>query len=81
VQGDLSHTRPSWAVNSLREGDLIVGKNQGSVIGTLVERQTRLIRLLLAALRALDHVTSMRTVRRFLAPRDLVRLQPGLRWL
>lgn len=28
------------------EGDLIAGKNQGSVIGTLVERQTRLVRLL-----------------------------------
>lgn len=28
------------------EGDLIVGRAQGSVIGTLVERQTRTIRLL-----------------------------------
>jgi IS30 family transposase len=29
-----------------REGDIIVGNNQGSMIGTLVERQIRLIRLL-----------------------------------
>lgn len=46
TKGDLSHTRPSWAIDSLTEGDLIIGKNQASQIGTLVERQTRLIRLI-----------------------------------
>jgi IS30 family transposase len=29
-----------------RAGDLIIGKDQGSAIGTLVERQTRMTRLL-----------------------------------
>ena len=33
------------------EGDLIVGKGQGSAIGTLVERQTRMVRLLHLPLR------------------------------
>jgi IS30 family transposase len=46
TQGDLSHTRPSWARPSLTEGDLIIGKDQGSAIGTRVERQTRMVRLL-----------------------------------
>lgn len=36
------------------EGDLIVGKNQGSAIGTLVERQTRVVRLLHLPLRDSD---------------------------
>ena len=45
-QGDLSHTRLSRAVLSLTEGDLIIGRDQGSAIGTLVERSTRLVRLL-----------------------------------
>ena len=45
AQGDLSHTRPSWATDSLTEGDLIVGANNQSAIVTLVERATRYVML------------------------------------
>jgi IS30 family transposase len=43
-QGDLSHTRPSWAVHSLTEGDLLYGHGPG-VVATLVERHSRFVLL------------------------------------
>jgi transposase, IS30 family len=46
TQGDLSHTRPSRAVHSLTEGDLIIGRKNLSAIGTLVERSTNYTMLL-----------------------------------
>jgi len=46
TQGDLSHTRPSRAVVSLTEGDLIIGRKNLSAIGTLVERTSNYTMLL-----------------------------------
>jgi IS30 family transposase len=46
TQGDLSYTRPSRAVLSLTEGDLVVGKESKSAIGTRVERITGFVMLL-----------------------------------
>lgn len=47
MQGDLSHTRLSWAINSLTEGDVILGSvKSASAIGTVVERMTRFTLLL-----------------------------------
>jgi IS30 family transposase len=46
AQSDLSHTRPSWAIDSLTEGDVIVGPAHRSAIGTLVERQSRVVKLI-----------------------------------
>ena len=40
AQGDLSHTRPSWARHSLTEGDLVFGARP-SAVATLVDRATR----------------------------------------
>ncbi|WP_456299702.1 IS30 family transposase [Ornithinimicrobium sediminis] len=53
------------------EGDLIIGRDQRSAIGTLVERQTRMVRLLHLPLRDADALHQALTAR-------LVDLPPGL---
>jgi transposase, IS30 family len=55
------------------EGDLIVGKNQGSVIGTLVERQTRMIRLLHLPARDADALHAAIIARMGDLPASLIR--------
>ena len=55
------------------EGDLIVGRAQGSVIGTLVERRTRTIRLLYLASRDADTLHAAVTARMGDLPAELVR--------
>jgi transposase, IS30 family len=55
------------------EGDLIVGKNQGSAIGTLVERQTRLVRLLHLPYRDGDSLHQALRSRMSDLPRSLLR--------
>lgn len=55
------------------EGDLIIGKNQGSAIGTLVERQSRTIRLLHLASRDADAVLQAVTGRMAELPAELLR--------
>jgi hypothetical protein len=44
--GGSGAARPSWAVHSLTEGDLILGKNGRSAIRTFAERKTRFRMLL-----------------------------------
>ena len=55
------------------EGDLIVGKDQGSAIGTLVERQTRTVRLLHLPRRDGDTLHDALTARMGDLPRSLLR--------
>ena len=55
------------------EGDLIIGKDQGSAIGTLVERQTRMLRLLHLPLRDGDTLHDALTARMADLPAALLR--------
>ena len=55
------------------EGDLIVGRQQGSAIGTLVERQTRTIRLLHLPARNADALLQSITERMGDLPPQLLR--------
>jgi len=55
------------------EGDLIIGTDQGSAIGTLVERQTRMVRLLHMPCRDSDTLHEALKVRLADLPRALLR--------
>ena len=55
------------------EGDLILGKDQRSAIGTLVERQTRLVRLLHLPARDSDHLHDALAARMGDLPAGLLR--------
>ena len=55
------------------EGDLIIGKDQQSAIGTLVERQTRLVRLLHLPLRDSDTLHDALRARLGALPKELRR--------
>jgi IS30 family transposase len=55
------------------EGDLIIGKDQGSAIGTLVERQTRMVRLLHMPCRDGDTLLDALTTRMADLPPALLR--------
>jgi IS30 family transposase len=55
------------------EGDLIIGKDQGSAIGTLVERRTRTIRLLHLRTRDADALHTAITARMADLPPTLIR--------
>jgi transposase, IS30 family len=55
------------------EGDLIIGKDQGSAIGTLVERQTRMTRLLHLRQRDGDTLNDALTMRMSDLPAGLLR--------
>ncbi|PJI94828.1 IS30 family transposase [Luteimicrobium subarcticum] len=55
------------------EGDLIIGKGQGSAIATLVERQTRTVRLVHLSARDAETVATAITARMADLPADLMR--------